>query len=295
MLFRKNRIKVFISVKPKGKGGGSNSFASNFVNWLKRNSDKYRYVKKISDADKGIIIADKIDIPLLQRAKERGVYIIHRLDEYFEDNERGYRKEKHGRIIEINRYADITVFQSEFVLNNVNPYLKAKKYAVIINGADRRFFYPVDKPGGLIGHITWGVGKKKRLDILRDCIKRYRSEEFILIGNHNRSEIDFSKFKNVRLVGPVSRRRLVKYFHMMKALFFPSENDPCPNTAVEAVLSGVPVCYNPLGGVKEIVGGCGEPLDKFGDILKNSGIYRHRCFGRSDLDFDVVARRYLEL
>jgi len=81
----------------------------------------------------------------------------------------------------------------------------------------------------------------------------------------------------------------------MKFLFFPSENDPCPNTVIEAILAGVPVCYNPLGGTKELVKDCGLPLDKLQEMLEGYKALRGKCFSRSDLYFDAVARKYMEL
>ena len=81
----------------------------------------------------------------------------------------------------------------------------------------------------------------------------------------------------------------------MKCLFFPSERDPCPNTVVEAILSGIPVCYNIQGGTKEIVKDCGLPLEQFDDLLEQCSSFHEKCAKRQDLYFDSVAEKYLEL
>lgn len=294
--FKKDkRIKVHISLPPKRRGGGANTFANNFVNWLKANKKKYAFVKNILKADKAIIIAHKADINMVRQAKEKGCFIIHRLDEYFEQNESGYRKEKHRAIINLNKYADITVYQSRFVFNNVDPYLKAKRYAVIINGADTKYFYPASKTGEYIGHVSWSPDPRKRFDLLHDLIKQYPEEKFLLVGRHKKSGFSFGKFKNVTMVGEANRKKIIRNYHKMKMLFLPSEKDPCPNTAVEAILCGVPVCYNPDGGTKEIVGNCGTSLNEFKHLLDNLQLFRENCLLRQDLRFAHVAEKYMLL
>ena len=81
----------------------------------------------------------------------------------------------------------------------------------------------------------------------------------------------------------------------MKCLFFPSERDPCPNTVVEAILSGVPVCYNSEGGTREIVKDCGLPLDRFDELLRERDSFHGNCKFRSDLNFESVAEKYLDI
>lgn len=289
------RTAVFISLIPKAAGGGSNSFAFNFLNWIKAHRESYRYTKDILEAQKAIIIADKGDCHTLRRAKEKGVFIIHRLDEYFVEGETGFRREKHQRIIELNRFADITVYQSDFVFSNVHPYLKAHNYTVIRNGADPEFFYPADREGKQIGHVSWSIGESKRFDLLYSFIESHPQEQFLLVGNHKKSAYDFRKFKNVTLCGAADRNRMRSYYQKMKMLYLPSENDPCPNTAIEAILCGVPVCFNARAGTKEVVGDCGLPLEDSDALLKGLPLFRSRCLSRQDLHFGNVARAYLSL
>jgi glycosyltransferase involved in cell wall biosynthesis len=81
----------------------------------------------------------------------------------------------------------------------------------------------------------------------------------------------------------------------MKVLYFPSELDPCPNTVIEAIMCGVPVCYNENGGTKELVKDCGLVLNDFNELLKNISAYREICLARTDLDFDNIAQQYIAL
>jgi glycosyltransferase involved in cell wall biosynthesis len=81
----------------------------------------------------------------------------------------------------------------------------------------------------------------------------------------------------------------------MKCLYFPSERDPCPNTVVEAILSGIPVCYNAYGGTKEVVKDCGLPLEQFDELLDKLPLFHEKCSNRKDLFFDGVAEKYLNI
>jgi len=292
-MLRKRGIYVSIAPTPHGSGGGANTFSWNFCRYLEKRDIKQE--RNILLAKKALVIANKVDYFSLWLAKKNGCFIVHRLDEHFQDNESRERRRRHEQVVKINRLADVTVFQSQFVQENVLPHLKPSRYAVILNGADPEIFY--DRGSNqrcYVGHITNSVGWKKRLDILEKAIKDFPSERFLLIGNHGSAEIDFSRYANVTMVGPVSKKELALYHQQMKCLYFPSENDPCPNTVVEAILSGVPVCYNQLGGTREIVGDCGLPLEKFGDFLARLPEFKSMCARREDLYFDKVMEKYLK-
>jgi glycosyltransferase involved in cell wall biosynthesis len=279
-----------LSVRPKSIGGGSNTFAGLFKKWAKKRGNKI--VRNIERADLAIIIAHLADQDDLIRAKQNGCHIIHRLDEYFEENESDARRKKHSKIISLNRHADITVFQSRFVCENVYPHIEPRQYRIIHNGSDPEKFYPAKETGKYIGHVTWGIDSKKRLDLLYEFIGKHPQEQFLLIGRHKESSIDFN-LPNVQWVGKVPRRKMPRYYRKMKLLYFPSEKDPCPNTVVEAILSGVPVCYNPDGGTPELVKDCGESLDSVDLLRANLQTYRERCFFRKELHFDNVFEQYL--
>jgi glycosyltransferase involved in cell wall biosynthesis len=295
ILKRKKKRKLYISIKPNNIGGGSNTFAYQLKKWVKNQSNLI-CTRIISRADVAIVIADKISEKSLGRAKDNGCFIIHRLDEHVERNEVGYRKMKHGKIRQLNSYANVTVYQSKFVYENMHSYLDfPKNYVIIQNGSDPKQFYPAEKPGEYIGHITWGVEYKKRLDILYDVIDNNMDKKFLLVGNHSKSEYDFSNLTNVICVGPVRYENLLGYLHKMKFLYFPSENDPCPNTVIEALLAGVPVCYNAKGGTVEIVKGCGVSLTDFNKMISDWEYFRKIAINRDDLRFNIVAEKYLSL
>lgn len=285
--------KLYISITPTSgsKGGGSNTFAWNFHRYLIK--EQIPLTNYLLGSSKAIIIAAKGNLMALKIAKSMGCLIIHRLDEDFRKNET--LTKKHKKIIKINKLADKTVFQSEFVKNNLLPNLNSKEWTIIINGADPAIFKYQQSRGQYIGHITNSVGYKKRLDLLEDVIKSYPKENFLLVGNHKKSLIDFLQYDNVKMIGTVSKLELVNYHRQMKCLYFPSERDPCPNTVVEAILSGVPVCFNKIGGTIEIVKNCGLPLEQFDEFMSQLPTFQKRCSYRRDLHFESVAKTYLSL
>jgi glycosyltransferase involved in cell wall biosynthesis len=296
-IFSSNRkCRVFISVKSKKLGGGANTFAKNFSDWLRIHRDEFIHERNIHRASLAIVVAHKVDEKDLVRAKSNGCFIIHRLDEHVEKNEDNNRREKHELIRRINQLADVTVYQSDFVFQNMHPYLSfPKKTKIILNGGDQTKFFPAAKAGSYIGHITWGVGEKKRLDLLYSFIRQHVDQRFLLVGNQEKSEYDFGKLPNVRCVGAVRGGRLLKYLHRMRWIYFPSENDPCPNTVVEGLLAGLPVCYNKKGGARELVQECGLPLERVDEMDRNLEEMRSKATSRSDLFFEDAAQKYIAL
>jgi len=286
-------VKLYISLSASWWGGGSNTFAYNFRQWAK--TQPISLVHRIEDADSALIIAASAEESELATARQKGCFLIHRVDEHFELHESAYRVQKHARIQALNRQCQVTVFQSEFVRENVLPHLQTKKHAVILNGGNADIFHPARTPGRWIGHVTWGVGEKKRLDLLDEAIQKYPQERFLLIGNHHKSPLNLTQHTNVRHIPRVPRFLMPYVYRYMKVLFFPSENDPCPNTAVESILSGVPVVFHPVGGTREVVRDCGLPLEQFDEVLTHLPEFQQRCHLRRDLDFHTIANQYMAL
>jgi glycosyltransferase involved in cell wall biosynthesis len=286
------RPSVYISIRgaDHSTAGGSNTFAWNMSRYLiKKNIP---LASSILNASHAIVIADKVNLTVLKIAKTMGCFILHRLDEDFVSPDA--LTLKHQKIIKINAYADTTIFQSNFVKDNLLQYLHPNNWSVIINGADPHIFKFHNQLGTYLGNITNSVGEKKRLDLLNQTIINYPDQSFLLIGNHHKTNVNLLKHPNVTAVGHVPKTELPQYHQRMKCLYFPSQRDPCPNTVVEAVISGVPVCYHPDGGTKEIVQDCGLPLERFDELLANLPLFHERCKNRQDLYFESVASNYMD-
>lgn len=287
------RLNLYLSKAAENKGGGANSFVWNFVAWARRY--RHRVVSDPRGADRAIVIAHWSEAERLEEAHRKGCRIVHRIDEYFQKEESGYRKEKHERIRSLNRHADVTVFQSEFVRKNALPFLQPRRHVVIRNGAEPRLFHPGRRAGSCVGHVTWSADPRKGLDTLYRKIRETPEETFLLVGRHAESAEDFGGLPNAIIRGARTRRQMAREYRKMKVLYFPSQDEPCPNIPIEAVLSGVPVCFHDSGGTPEIIRNCGLPLDRFDELIRDPAKYRNRCLDRADLHFDAVARRYIEV
>lgn len=286
-------IRVFLSRRPDRYGGGSNTFATNFFKYARQYG--MQMVERLSDAEAAIIIAGRgVTVDELRVAREKGCFIVHRIDEHFGAFDDPARKTKHEKIAALNRFASVTVYQSEFVRRTAQPYLNAKVWRVVYNGADPERFYMARKPGKQIGHVSWSLLEKKGLAEVYKQVRERKEESFRLVGIHARAGevgLNFDR-PNVLVRGERSHSKMYQEYSKMKVLFFPSRLDPCPNTVIEAIMSGVPVCYHDSGGTPELVRDCGEPLELFDTLLTDLPTYRERCKARSDLKFSNVIEQY---
>jgi len=291
-------MRVFITMPAKTRAGGSKTFTAHFVKFLlRRGHTATRFAWR---AQAVLVIANYGNPDALRKARDRGCPIVHRIDEHIESPDYSNVSEKHKKLKILNGFASTTVFQSRFVHDNMMPYIQPARWRIIHNGTDTAWFSPAVEPGRYVGHASWSVAPKKRLDLLRGFILAHPEERFLLVGNHAQSPLDFN-LPNATMLGPVENSRMNAFYRQLKMLYFPSENDPCPNTVVESMACGVPVCYNTLGGTRELVQGagdvppCGEPLDRVEMLMADLSAYRARCRSRRDLDFEAVAEQYLGL
>jgi glycosyltransferase involved in cell wall biosynthesis len=203
---------------------------------------------------------------MLARHRRRGAAILHRLDERIDAGEGRPRRDKHAQIARLNAYADVTIFQSEFVRGNVGPICRAPLARVIHNGVDRRVFHPDGERVPLTGapvalHVSWSVGESKRLDRIGELLAAGPPTLHVYCaGRHADSGQLWRDDPRVTLLGPQSRERIAALMRSADFLFFPSELEPCPNTPLEAMASGLPVLYHPSGGTSELLGDGGVPM-----------------------------------
>jgi glycosyltransferase involved in cell wall biosynthesis len=73
-------------------------------------------------------------------------------------------------------------------------------------------------------------------------------------GRHAESSQKWLGDPRVTLLGIRPRDAVAALMRSADVLFFPSELEPCPNTPLEAMASGLPVLYHPSGGTPELLG-----------------------------------------
>lgn len=192
----------------------------------------------------------------LIRLFKKNTLFVHRVDGPV-DIYRGNFSGVDNQIEAINQeFADKTIFQSEYSLNkHLELGLSFKKPVVIPNAVNHQIFNSFDR-------INFSTNRKIRIIATSwsDNINKgapvytwldehldWKNFEFIFVG---RSPV---KFKNIKIVPPITSIELAKYLQQSDIYITASRNDPCSNSLTEALACGTPAIYLQSGGHPEIV------------------------------------------
>lgn len=259
-------MKILFTLDPYATlGGGSRSFARVLAEALPSEGLAVTFDLDAT-VDVVLVFAQHATPALLTRHRRRGARVVHRLDERIDRGESWRRRLKHWRIARLNAAADMTVFQSDFVRSNVGPICRAPLSRVIHNGVDSRVFRPDGDRITLTGtpaalHVSWSVSGGKRLDRIGELLAAGPPGLHVYcVGRHAESGQPWLGDPRVTLLGPRDRDEIAALMRSADFLFFPSELDPCPNTPIEAMATGLPCLYHASGGTPEIVGDAGVVL-----------------------------------
>lgn len=285
-------MKAVFTLNPfASAGGGSHSFARVLAEGLPAHGIKVSFDVE-SAADVLLVFAQHGSERLLERHRARGARILHRLDERIDAGEGKVRRDKHERIARLNARADLTIFQSEFVRGNVGPMCRAPQARVIHNGVDLRVFSPEGPRVALEGapvalHVSWSVGESKRLDRIGELLAAGPPGLRVhCAGRHAESSQKWLGDPRVTLLGIRPRDAVAALMRSADFLFFPSELEPCPNTPLEAMASGLPTLYHPSGGTPELLGDAavamtGSLSDDLSRLLAETAAWRTRALERA--------------
>jgi glycosyltransferase involved in cell wall biosynthesis len=286
-------------------GGGSVSFARVLAEALPALGLEVSLDRE-APADVVLVFAQHATERLLARHRARGARILHRLDERIDPAETGARRRKHRRLLALNAWADLTVFQSEFVRDNVGPHTGAPASCVIHNAVDPALFGPTGPTIALDGepavlHVSWSIGDSKRLDRIAELLAVGPGGLRVhCAGRHAETGAAWLSHPRVSVLGPRSRADVAALMRGAHLLFFPSEQEPCPNTPLEAMASGLPVLYHASGGTPELLGDAGVPIgaslgDALARLLAARAELRSRALARAPrFHADRAAREYAD-
>jgi len=165
------------------------------------------------------------------------------------------------------------IFQSRFSLDMYQAILGVRPphHTVICNGTDRTRFFPcasndearckLREELGLpldslvfISSAAWRAHKRltDTANVFHMIRNNRRSDCFLLIIGDHKEQLEGIDDHIISL-GRITNDMIPQYLRASDIYLFFSWLDPCPNSVVEAIASGVPVVCTDQGGTREIV------------------------------------------
>jgi len=135
--------------------------------------------------------------------------------------------------------------------------------------------------------VSWSVGDSKRLDRISELLAAGPPGlRVFCAGRHPESGQKWLGDPRVTVLGPRPRDAVAALMRSADFLFFPSEQEPCPNTPLEAMASGLPTLYHPSGGTPELLGDAavamtGSLSDDLSRLLAERDAWRARALARA--------------
>ena len=175
----------------------------------------------------------------------------------------GFKASSDRELLAALQCTDFDVFQSDYIRGIFLQFgYKKSQSTVIYNGVDQGVFNLSDKLWWdgqsplRVYSCTFATRQSKRFDIIAQ-ISEQKGIECYHIG----SWPDNVDLKKVKLLGKIPQREFAEMYRRHAHVFLhPAEKDICPNGVIEALSSGLPVLFGPLGGTQEVVGACGVAL-----------------------------------
>lgn len=277
-------MKVFIPYESRQTIGGGYTFYRNFIQAIgDGNNDDIELTPQEED-DYDILFAfspTTISGEIIARAKARGKKFVLRVDGVPEDNRNSGKGTR--RLVEYATQADTIIFQSNFVKKTVGKILANNGVVcankVIRNGVDTKIFKPDGHKENFPGkpnilHIAYRKDNNKRyeevLAMYREYFMENKQANLVLLGRYptewNEFGMGFFNGERFNALGITTDEEYkARMIRSCDFLFYPSFADPCPNVVMEAMACGVPVLYQPYGGVREMV----QPTDELGGGIWN--------------------------
>jgi glycosyltransferase involved in cell wall biosynthesis len=212
----------------------------------------------------------------LKIAKQRGVPIVHNQNGVFYSAwYSGDWQAQNQRMARSYHAADWVFYQSEFCRRAANHFLgkRSGPGEILYNAVDTTRFSPEAHrerrvngrwnflvTGKIANHLYYRlestiagvhVARRQGLDanlVIAGWVEseaRSRAEAFAK---------ELGAGAAVTFTGPYTQREAPEIYRRADAYVMTKHNDPCPNTVLEALATGLPVLYSDTGGVPELVG-----------------------------------------
>ena len=295
-IFSEKFMKISIGTKIKdGPWGGGNLFAINLKEYL--TNEGHKVVHNLDDDDIDIILITEprrtsessafthIDVQNYIKYVNSSVLVVHRINECDERKNTNYVNKY---MIQANNVADYTIFVSSWLKDiYIQQGINQKNNYVIFAGANPDIFnssgYKIWDRNSKMKIVThhWGANWNKGFDIyqeldnLLDDKKYDELFSFTYIGNIPKN----FKFKNAKLVSPLSGIDLSNEIKKHQVYLTGSINEPSGNHHIEGAQCGLPLLYLDSGGTPEYCNGYGVKFEndnfnkKLDEIYENYDTY----------------------
>jgi|SaaInlStandDraft_1057018.scaffolds.fasta_scaffold29162_2 hypothetical protein len=261
----------------QGPFGGGNLFVKNLNNYLKKNGNEV--VFNLKDRDIDIILMtnpikyaeassfNHYDIAFYCKFINQRAIVVHRINEC---DERKDTDNVNGQIIKSNKYADYTIYVSEWIkkLYENLGIENSNSSSVIYSGSDELIFNNPTKSEKILkkkfsklqlvthhwsSHWKKGFEIYSLLDRLLDSKIWSSRIEFTYIGNIPNN----FQFKNTKVLPPKTDLELGVLLKSYDGYITASLDEPSGNHHIEAAQSGLPILYIKSGGIPEYCDGYG--------------------------------------
>jgi glycosyltransferase involved in cell wall biosynthesis len=161
--------------------------------------------------------------------------------------------------------ADWVFYQSEFCRRAADHFLGArdKPGEVLYNAVDTKRFTPAEptrQRSGQAIHLYYRLESTiAGLSLARTAgldahltIAGWIEDD--ALQNARRLAIDLQVADRITFSGPYTQQQAPAIYRAADAYVMTKHNDPCPNSVIEALASGLPVIYSDTGGTPELVG-----------------------------------------
>lgn len=258
------------------KGVGPKSGKGNFYSRL---GIELRKLGVQTTEDPGLVCDISLNNVYIKHNRSR--IKILRLDNVWHDTGKNYVR-KNSAITSSLVRADAVVYQSRFGKDMCDHYLTSARvpWRIINNGADPAFYEKV-KPvlckesKVFLAFSRWRPHKRLRDIIEAFLLASIPDSKLVVLGDLSKCGLlkpemsRYLKLSNIDFVGHVDQDCVASYLKIACASIHLCWFDACPNSVVEAIVAGVPVISNNVGGTPELVsmsGGYVCKIDKAYDL-----------------------------